>query len=118
MDGASDQFLAGSAFAGDEHGGVEVGDAADELINALHLRAGADETVAAGGLFELLLDGLELFFEGGVLARPAEHGFEIANRRRAAAVAESAVAHQLKGGGAKAIVGHDDRWDIRSNQLT
>ena len=48
MDGAGDQFLAGSAFAGDQHRGIEIGDAADELIDALHLRAGADEPVATG----------------------------------------------------------------------
>ena len=52
MDGAGDQFLAGAAFAGDQHRGVEIGDAAHELIDALHLRAGADEAVAAGRLFQ------------------------------------------------------------------
>ena len=38
VNGAGDQFLAGSAFARDQHGGVEIGDAADQLINALHAR--------------------------------------------------------------------------------
>ena len=36
VNGAGDQLLAGAAFAGDEHGGIEIGDAADELVNALH----------------------------------------------------------------------------------
>ena len=49
VNGAGDEFLAGAAFAGDQHRGVEVGDAADQLINALHLRAGADDAVAGAG---------------------------------------------------------------------
>ena len=36
VNGAGDQFLAGAAFAGDQNRGIEVGDAADQLIDALH----------------------------------------------------------------------------------
>ena len=117
MDGAGDQFLTGSAFARDEHGGVEIGDATHELIDALHLRAAANEAIAAGRFFQFLLYGLELLFKRGVLTGAAEHGFEIADRRRAAAIAESAVPYEFKRRRAKAVVRHDDRWDVRSDQL-
>ena len=52
IDGAGDQFLAGAALAGDQHGHVLRGDPADRLVHFLHLRAAADEHVrgaSAGG---------------------------------------------------------------------
>ena len=55
MNGAGDQFLAGSAFAGDEHGGVEIGDAAHQLIDALHAGAGSDDAIAGARLLDALL---------------------------------------------------------------
>ena len=39
VDGAGDQFLAGAALAGDQHGDVLGGDAADGLVHLAHRRA-------------------------------------------------------------------------------
>ena len=43
-----DQFLAGAAFALDEHGDVLRRHAADRLINRLHRRGAADERIDVG----------------------------------------------------------------------
>ena len=98
VNGAGDQFLAGATFAGDQHRGIEIGDAMHQLINPLHLRTRSDQPVATGGHAQLLLHGLQLLPQRGVLERPAEHGLEIANRGRTAAVSKSACANQFKGG--------------------
>ena len=63
MNGAGDQFFAGTAFAGYQHGGIEVGYATNELINVLHLRTGPDHPVATATMLQLLLCGLELPLE-------------------------------------------------------
>ena len=43
VDGAGDQFLAGAAFAGNQHGDALAGDAADRLVDLAHGGAGADD---------------------------------------------------------------------------
>ena len=68
------------------------------------------------GLFNALLHVLQLLLQRGGFAGAAEHGFEVANGRRAAAVAEGAGAHQLKCGGAQAVVGHEDGRNIGGDQ--
>ena len=45
--GAGHQFLAGAAFARDQHGGLGAGDLADQLAQILHGRALAQQFVAA-----------------------------------------------------------------------
>jgi hypothetical protein len=42
-------FLPGAAFAGDQHGSVDVGDAANQVVHLLHARAGADHAIATAG---------------------------------------------------------------------
>ena len=66
VNGAGDQFLTRAAFAGDEHGGVEIGHAAHKLIDALHAGAGADDAIAGGGVLDALLHIVQLLLEGGV----------------------------------------------------
>jgi hypothetical protein len=116
MDGPGNQFLAGSASPGHQHRGVEIGHAAHELIDALHLLTGADNVVAMAGLFHALLSGVQLLLQRGILVGPAEHGLEIANGRRAAAVTEGPGADQFKRCGAQAVVGHQDGGNIRCDQ--
>ena len=45
MDGPGHQFLAGAALARDQHGGIHLGHAADELIHLAHARAFAHHVV-------------------------------------------------------------------------
>ncbi len=116
VNGAGNQLLAGSAFAGHQHRGIQIGDAMHQLINPLHLRTGANHLVATGGHIQLLLHRLQLLPQRGVLIRPAEHGLEIANRGRPAAVAKGAGANQFKGGGTKPVVGHNHGGNLRGDQ--
>ena len=116
MNGAGDQFLAGAAFAGDQHRGIEIGDAMHQLVDPLHLRTRSDQLVATGGHAQLLLHGLQLLPQRGVLERPAEHCLEIANRGGTAAVSKSACANQFKSGRTQAIVGHDHCGNLSRNQ--
>ena len=58
----------------------------------------------------------ELLLERGGLACAAEHGLEIANGGRPAAVAKGSGAHQFEGGGAQAVVGHEDGRDVGGDQ--
>ena len=45
VDGARHQFLAGAAFAGDQHAAGLRRDILDQVENGAHLRAGADDVV-------------------------------------------------------------------------
>ena len=70
VNGAGDELLAGSAVAGDENGGVEIGYAAHQLVDALHAGAGTDDAIAIAGLFDALLDAVQLLLERRGLAGP------------------------------------------------
>ena len=48
MDGAGHQLLAGAGFAGQQHADRVVQHFADQLINAAHRRAVANQAIAAG----------------------------------------------------------------------
>jgi len=100
---ARDQFLSSSTFAGYQHRGIEIGNAAHQLINAL-IAGWTDELIATGEVLDAMVHGLELLLERGVFTGPAEHGLEFADRWGAAAVAEGSVADQLECGGTKVIV--------------
>ena len=80
------------------------------------MRTFADQLIAASGLFEPMLHGVQLLLKGGVFEGPAEHGLEVANRGRPAAIAEGSGANQFKGRGAKAVVGQNQRGYLRRNQ--
>ena len=64
----------------------------------------------------LLLRGVQLPLQRVGLACALQHGFQIANRRRAAAVSKRARADKFECRGAKAVVGHDDRRHVAGNQ--
>ena len=73
MDGAGDQRLAGAAFAGDEYGGLGVGNAIDHLEDSLHAVVVADHILEAESHVELLAEDL-VFFEHTALADGALEG--------------------------------------------
>src|SRR5438309_2440476 len=58
MNGASDELLAGTAFAGDEHGGVSRADGLDGFEDANHSRALADEFVRTRNFVNLFAQAL------------------------------------------------------------
>jgi hypothetical protein len=49
MDGAGNDLLSGSRLAGDEHGGIAIGDAANRLGDRAHRRACSHQLVAIDG---------------------------------------------------------------------
>ena len=61
MDGAGDEFFAGAALAGDHHGGVGHGDAANHFEHLLHGGRFSDERVL------VFFDGERGFCGGGCL---------------------------------------------------
>src|SRR5581483_2710175 len=77
VNGARDQLLAGSAFAGDQHGGIEIGDAADKLKHALHARARTKNLVATAGVINRAMRAVKLLLERGVLIGPAQHRLQV-----------------------------------------
>ena len=85
VDGAGNEFFSGTAFAGDEHGGVDVGDAAHEVIDLLHCgRWNRSCGRSWRRLPSALLRQLEFPPEGGVLVGAAEHCLEVADGGRSA----------------------------------
>ena len=54
MQPARDQFLAGAAFAYDQHCAVRVGHLVNKIINLLHLPAGADNVLETITILQLL----------------------------------------------------------------
>ena len=53
VNGAGHQLLAGTALAGDQHGGVGGGRHLGEPVDLLHRLAGAEQAAEATGLLEL-----------------------------------------------------------------
>src|ERR1700691_1552388 len=118
MNGAGDEFLAGSAVAGDQNGGVEIRYAAHQLVDALHIGTGTDDAIAIAGLFDALLDAVQLLLEGRGFTSPDEHCLEVANRWWAATVAKCARTNEFEGSGTQAVVGHQDSRDIRCDKAS
>src|ERR1700722_371242 len=80
MNCVGDELLAGAAFSGDENGCIDAGDAAHEIVNSVHLRAGSAHSVATAlGGPQLLLSGLKFLLEDEVLMGAADQCFEISN---------------------------------------
>ena len=116
VNGAGDQFLAGAAFAGNQNRGIEIGYAADQLIDALHGGAGSDDAIALFRILDARLRIVQLLFERRGLAGAAEHGLQVANRRRPARVAKGAGTHQLERRGTQTVLGHEDGRDVGSDE--
>ena len=111
VDGAGDQFLAGAALAGDQHGERLVGDAADGLVRFLHPRAAADDGFARE-LFvrRRLRDDGRLAHQPGNFQRLADHAVQLLQIDRLEQVVVRPVPHRLDGRVGRPGHGdHDDR---------
>src|SRR5262249_60654453 len=60
VDRARDDFLAGTALAGDQHGRIGAADLIDQRVDLLHRRARADESAAPPRLGDHLAQPLDL----------------------------------------------------------
>src|ERR1700733_2423429 len=87
----------------------------DEIVNLLHLWAGADHLIAAAGLFQLLLDVAELPLERASFMSPLQHCLEIPYGRRLAAVAIGPQPDQFGGSCSQRVIGHHDTAKPRSD---
>ena len=115
VNGAGNEFLAGAAFAGDQNRGIEIGYAAHQLIDALHVGAGSDDAIARARLLDAVLHAVQLLLERRGLAGAAEHGLQVANGGRAACIAKGSGADQFECGRTQTVVGHEDGRDIGSD---
>ena len=97
VDGAGDQFLAGAALAGDQHGHVLGGDAADGLVHLAHGRAGADDGPVHVGVRGGLGDHGRLAHPPGHLQRLADHPPQLVRVERLEQVVVGALLHRLDG---------------------
>ena len=105
VDGAGNQFLAGAAFALNQNRGIDAGHAADQVVDRDHGRAAAHHLVAFGEFGQALFFGAEVVALHGFVVGAAHHHAQFAQRRRAAAIAESALPNQLIGGKPHGVVG-------------
>src|SRR5579862_6502858 len=70
MQTARDEFLAGATFANDQHGAVSVGDLVNEIINVLHLSAGADDVLEPVAVLQLFAQ-INIFPKSGLVIEGA-----------------------------------------------
>jgi len=74
--------------------------------------------ISIAGLFDALLDAVQLLLQGRGFTSPDEHGLEVANRWRAATVAKCARTNEFEGSGTQAVIGHQDSRDIRCDKAS
>ena len=67
MQGARDELFARAAFAADEHRGLGLADALQEIVHFFHRRARAEQLVEAARFFDRALQALHLERERAVL---------------------------------------------------
>jgi hypothetical protein len=108
VDGAGDQFLAGAAFAHDEHGNVAGGHLPGGGDDLPHRLALADDPLEARLLGDLLLQGLILLLQGAAFGGAIHLGAEIIQVQRLFDVIVGAVVQGLFAGGDVGVGGHQN----------
>ena len=109
VNGAGDELLSGSAFSGDEHGGVARRHQGDALERGLHHGAAADELLRVGGVGVRRRGGVR---RRPALQRPVDRLQRLAQVERLGEVVEGAVLHGPDGGGEVAERGDDDHRGV------
>ena len=111
MERAGYQLLARAALALDEDGAVGVGHLGDQIIDLLHLRAGADDVLKFVAVLELLLE-IDVFAHGALeIERPLDGHLELVDFERFCYVIIRPELHGLHGGFHGSIPGdHDHGW--------
>src|ERR1051325_1296109 len=108
VSGPGDEFLAGAAGTVDEDGSIQISDAPDQIVNALHGNAGSNEVVEGIGLGGCAALALQLALHGGDLMGAGDESFQFANRGRREAVAMRTALHKVDALGSSLVVRHDD----------
>ena len=109
VDGARDELLAGAGLAGDQHGRLGGSRPADELPDAEHRGAGADQPAPRGGE---RCRWRERLHQRSLLDRALDGGEQQREIERLGEVVERAVAHRLDGALAVPIRGGHDDGDV------
>src|ERR1700728_4173268 len=87
----------------------------DEIVNLLHLWAGADHLIAAAGLFQLLLDVAELPLERASFMSPLQQCLEIPYGRGPAAGARGPPPDRFCGSCSQRVLGPHGAGNPRSD---
>jgi hypothetical protein len=110
VDRARDQLLAGAALAGDQHRGVAVGDAVDELADGADRRAVADDAGHRPGRGQGLTQPPHLAAGPAVLDRARDRQLDLIGIERLGHEVPRAGAQRRDRGGDVGLTGdHDDR---------
>ena len=113
VDGAGDQLLAGAALAGDQHGDVLVGDAADGLVHLAHGGASADDGAGEVGVRRGLRNHGRPAHPPAHLHRLVDHPPELLQVERLEQVVVGALPHRLDGRVRRPGDGDEDDGDAR-----
>ncbi len=118
MNGAGDQFLAGSAFAGNQDRSARVLEARDQAQHVLNFGGRTDDAVQGGFGFDAFAEKLILFDQADFFGHAAQEKAQFLERRkRLADVIVGAELHGLHGGFNRAVAGHDRDLDAGKKLL-
>ena len=112
VNGAGDQFLAGSRFALNQHGAVHRGDQFQRRKELLHGAVAADDAVEAEAAAQLRAQLCVLQTQPLLVDRGAYHPCELRELKRLDQEVDGAVFDRLYGLGDPAEARHDDGLDI------
>ena len=111
---ARHQLLARAALAGDQHRGVGLGDAVDQVVDLSHRRAVADDLARQCAAIDFLAQALDLRAQRAVLHGAFEREFQLFELERFADEVVSARADRGHGGLHAAERGDHDHRHVRS----
>ena len=117
MQGAGHQFLAGSAFAGNQDRGARVFEAGNEAQDVLNAGGIADDAVDGGLGFGAFAE-VEIFFdEANLVGHAAQEKAQFVERSEGLGnVIVGAQLHRLHRGFDRAVAGHDGDFDARDRR--
>ncbi len=113
VNGARDEFLAGAAFAGDQHGGAGFFQARDHAQDVLNFGGGADDAVEIGDGVDALAQELIFGDEANFFGHALEELAQAFDAKRLFDVIVGALAHGVHGGFDGTVAGHDGDFGAR-----
>ncbi len=116
VDGTGDQFLAGAALAGNQHGDVLGGDAADGLVHVAHGWAASDDSALNVGVREGLRHYDRRAASPGHVQCLADHAPQLVQVKRLEEVVVGALPHRFDGLARRLGSGDEDDRDARVDQ--
>ena len=115
VDRPGDHAFAGAAFAGDQHGGPRVGDAADHLEDFEHPRVAADDVVHAVSAIELGAEVVVFLANAALRNGPLDRHQQFVVDQRLGDVIERTGANRFDRAIRRAVARHQD--DLRGRPV-